>query len=393
MLCRTRVTTVRWRVGALHRTGETRDFDLHKFRTYHCAMSASAIEPAEGAPVRLEDIADDLGVSVATVSRALSGNPRISAKTKAAVQEAAARLGYRGGASQQRPKEPALGMIGVVVGALHNQFMTLLLTHLHDCLQELGYHITLLIDSLDDTDNLLAFKPLIEGHLDGLIFATATRDSSVVAEMQRLGVPVVLVVRSVENVDVDTVEVDNFQAGVVAAQHLYELGHRRLALIMGPRNTSTSWKRAEGALHWLAERGIPRESVSVVWGDFTTESGYSGCVGLFSKGRFGVTGIIAGNDTIALGVLEALKLRGLSVPAQVSVVGFDDMPLAGSPLIGLTTVRQPVEALAKTAARRLVERMRAQRNVRPTYDVLPVQLVRRDSSSTPPVDSPVGNEQ
>lgn len=329
--------------------------------------------------IRLEDVAAHLGISIATVSRALAGHPAISNETRAAVQAAAVALGYRVPIQGRRLRKSATKLIGVVVGTLHNSFMTVLLTQLHDALQEHGYNITLVIDSMTAPENVLAFRPLIDGYLDGLIFATATLDSPVVAEMQRRGIPVVLVVRSVDNVSVDTVEVDNIQAGMVAAEHLYQLGHRRIGLVMGPQNTSTSRDRVQGALNWLENHGIKRESVSLVFGDYTSHSGYSSAIAMLGESE-PVTGIIAGNDTIALGVLDAAKLRGITVPEQLSVIGIDDMPLAGSPLIELTSIRQPAEALARTAARRLVERIRVGTAAPPVHDVLPVQLVRRKST-------------
>lgn len=273
-------------------------------------------------------------------------------------------------------------MVGVVVGALHNRFMTLLLEHLHNALEEAGYHVTLLIDSMRDPQQLLAFRPLIEGYLDGLIFATATLDSPVVAELKRRGMPMVLVVRSVDGVDVDTVEVDNHQAGVEAARHLWELGHRRIGLVMGPENTSTSRDRARGSLEFLRDAGAKPTDVRVMWGDFTTESGYSNTMKLLAEGQ--VTAIAAGNDTIALGVLEAAQRKGISVPRQLSVIGFDDIPLAGSPLVNLTTIRQPVDSMARTAASLLVERMRPGSISSPAREVLPIQLVRRSTTAEPP---------
>lgn len=329
--------------------------------------------------VKLEDVAAELGISISTVSRSLAGHPAISNETREAVHATAVALGYRVPTQGRRARKSATKLIGVVVGALHNRFMTLLLTHLHDALQEFGYQITLMIDSMTDSENLLAFRPLIDGYLDGLIFATATLDSPVVAEMQRRGIPIVLVVRSVDNVSVDIVEIDNVHAGVLAAEHLYQLGHRRIGLVMGPQNTSTSRDRAQGALRWLVDQGIKPESVSLVWGDYTTESGYSSTISLLGESD-PVTGIIAGNDTIALGVLEAAKRRGINVPEQLSIIGIDDMPLAGSPLVGLTSIRQPAEAMARTAARRLVERIRVGAAAAPVHDVLPIQLVRRDST-------------
>jgi LacI family transcriptional regulator len=329
--------------------------------------------------VRLEDVAGRLGISVSTVSRSLAGHPAISAETRGAVQAIAAELGYRIPTQGRRAKKPSTKLIGVVVGALHNRFMTLLLTHLHDALQEFGYQITLVIDSMNDSQNLLAFRPLIDGYLDGLIFATATLDSPVVAEMQRRGIPLVLVVRSVDDVMADTVEIDNVYAGAVAAEHLYQLGHRRIGLVMGPKNTSTSRDRAKGVLSWFKDAGLPTDAISVVWCEYTTEAGYSSAVSMLNE-PMTVTAIVAGNDTIALGVLEAAKRRGIQVPDQLSIIGFDDMPLAGSPLIGLTSIRQPVESMARTAARRLVERIRVGGMGAPVHDVLPIQLVRRDTT-------------
>ncbi len=329
--------------------------------------------------VRLEDVAARLGISVSTVSRSLAGHPAISADTRRAVQAVAAELGYRIPTHGRRAKKPATRLIGVVVGALHNRFMTLLLTHLHDALQEHGYQITLVIDSMNDSENLLAFRPLIDGYLDGLIFATATLDSPVVAEMQRRGIPLVLVVRSVDDVMVDTVEVDNVHAGAVAAEHLYQLGHRRIGLVMGPQNTSTGRDRVKGALGWLKNAGLPADAISLVWCDYTTEAGYSSAISMLNESG-PVTAIIAGNDTIALGVLEAAHRLDVRVPEKLSIIGFDDMPLAGSPLVGLTSIRQPVEAMARTAARRLVERIRAGGMGAPAHDVLPIQLVRREST-------------
>jgi LacI family transcriptional regulator len=333
--------------------------------------------------VRLEDVAVRLGISVSTVSRSLAGHPAISSETRGAVQAVAAELGYRIPSRGRRTRKSATKLIGVVVGALHNRFMTLLLTHLHDALQEFDFQIMLMIDSMHDSENLLAFRPLIDGYLDGMIFATATLDSPVVAEMQRRGVPLVLVVRSVDDVRVDTVEIDNVHAGALAVEHLYQLGHRRIGLVMGPQNTSTSRDRAKGALKWLQDVGIQPASVPLIYGDYTSEAGYSSTMALLNNPN-PVTAIVAGNDTVALGVLEAAKRQGISVPEKLSIIGFDDMPLAGSPLVGLTSIRQPVESMARTAARRLVERIRAAGMGPPAHDVLPIQLVRRETTGPCP---------
>ncbi|AJW97117.1 periplasmic binding s and sugar binding domain of LacI family protein [Burkholderia gladioli] len=342
-------------------------------------ISAKRITSLRTSKVRLVDVADRLGVSVSTVSRSLAGHPAISSQTRDAVHAVAAELGYRIPSQGRRRRKSATKFIGVVVGALHNRFMTLLLTHLHDALREFDFQVILMIDSMNDPENLLAFRPLIDGYLDGMIFATATLDSPVVEEMQRRGIPLVLVVRSVDDVRVDTVEIDNVHAGALAVEHLHQLGHRRIGLVMGPQNTSTSRDRAKGALKWLQDAGVSPASVPVIYGDYTSESGYSSAMALLN-GPNPVTAIVAGNDTVALGVFEAATRQGINVPQKLSIIGFDDMPLAGSPLIALTSIRQPVESMARTAARRVVERIRAVGLGAPAHDVLPIQLVRRETT-------------
>ena len=211
---------------------------------------------------------------------------------------------------------------------------------------------------------------------DGLIFATATLDSPVVTELKRRGIPLVLVVRSVDDQGVDTVEIDNAHAGMEAARHLHELGHRRIGLAMGPRNTSTSRDRAHGAMNWLAQQGLKEKDMPLIWGEYTMESGYSSAMSLLG-GRTPVTAIMAGNDTVALGVMEAAHRSKIAIPDELSIIGFDDMPLSGTQMFALTTIRQPVEAMARTAARRLIDRMGSKIPPAPSHDILPIHLIQR----------------
>ncbi len=331
----------------------------------------------------LEGVAVVAGVSASTVSRALAGNPAISAPTRQLVHDTAAAMGYRLPTQGRKARKQATKIVGLVIGALHNSFMTSLLEYLHDAFHESGYHVTLIIDSMNEASSLQTLRPLIDGFLDGLVFATASLDSPVVSELKRRGIPLVLVVRSVDEQGVDIVEIDNSHAGAEAARHLYELGHRNIGLVMGQRDTSTSRDRAEGALQWLENQGIPREGVPLIFGEYTLESGYSNTILLMALPT-PVSAIIAGNDTIAMGVLDAAKRRGIAVPRQLSVIGFDDIPLAGSPLVALTTIRQPVEAMARTAARRLVQRMQGDTFSPSRHDILPIQLIQRDTTGPVP---------
>lgn len=324
----------------------------------------------------LGHVAERSGVSISTVSRALAGHPAISAQTRKNVQRAAAELGYRMPIQGRSSKKAATRIVGVVVDGLHNPFLTSLLEHLHHALLEAGYRITLIIDPMNDAGSLQTLRPMIDSLVDGLVFATATLDSPLVAELKRRGIPLVLVVRSVDDQGLDTVEIDNVHAGMEAARHLYDFGHRRIGLAMGPRTTSTSRDRALGAMQWLMQQGVKEKDTPLIWGEYTMESGYSSALSLLG-GRTPVTAIIAGNDTIALGVMEAARRSNIGVPEELSIIGFDDMPLSGTQMVALTTIRQPVEAMARTTARRLVDRMSGRIPPAPSRDILPIHLIQR----------------
>lgn len=336
--------------------------------------------------VRLRDLAAELNLSASTVSRALSGSDGISAKTREVVEKTAAAMGYA--APRRRPKKRKINtrMIGLVVSDLHNRFMTLLLEYIHDALLESGYHVTLIIDSMNsmtDTTALSMFRPLIDNYLDGLILGSVTLDTVFVQELQQLGVPLVLVARSLDAVNVDIVEADNIRGGAEAARHLYELGHRKIGLAMGPANTSTSRDRAGGAQQYLQSVGLPRESIRLVYDAYTSEAGYSCAVQMLAEDH-PVTAILAGNDTIALGVLDAARRMSIEVPTRLSVIGFDDVPFAGSPLVGLTTIQHPAQEMARTAARRILDRIKNGPLAPATRDVFPTQLVKRNTTAKPP---------
>ena len=184
-------------------------------------------------------IAEVVGVSQSTVSRALAGSEAISEETRLRVHEAARRLHYPKIRQGKRPTR----MIGVVVSALNNSFYVNFLDYLHDALRDLSFHMTLIIDSLLTVEDVAAFQPIIDNVLDGIIFTTATIDSEVVPTLSRRNFPIVLAVRSVDGLEIDKVVLDDFRVGEEAARHLYELGHRRIGFMMGPRNVSTSRDR------------------------------------------------------------------------------------------------------------------------------------------------------
>jgi LacI family transcriptional regulator len=297
-------------------------------------------------------VAAEVGVSQSTVSRALRGDPRVRPETRRLIEAAADRLGYRSAA--------ALGAstrtIGVVVADLTNPFFPSLLTPVHDELRLMGYRVVLFAERTDIASGQEALDRLLDRSLDGVLVTTATLGSRLGEVMRDRRLPVVLLNRYVDDMDVDRVVSDNHEGGRLAGRHLLDLGHRRIGLISGPSNTSTSRDRVAGFRQALTEEGVEVEEALVRTGPYSHQSGYQHTRTLLRLPD-PPTAIFCGNDIIGFGAVDAARSLGVEVPSEVSILGFDDVPMASWEAFQLTTVRQPLTEMATSAARMLAERI------------------------------------
>ncbi|OYQ22463.1 LacI family DNA-binding transcriptional regulator [Elstera cyanobacteriorum] len=330
--------------------------------------------------VTLESLAAQAGVSTATASRALAGNPRLSVQTRERITALAAEMGYEPRTKPAAGPRRRQGVIGLVVAGLKNSFSTYLLEYMHDECAAAGYNVVLIVDSLEDPNDRLT--ALVQEKLDGVILTTASIGSPIVDRLQADGMPFVLAVRNSHHPGVDVIEIDNAIAGEEAARHLYALGHRRIGFLMGPQNTSTSRDRFSGSRRFLASIDAPVAPELTLWGSYSHESGYSGLLTLMQRPE-PPTGIICGNDVIAIGALEAAHKHRINVPGDLSLVGFDDIPLAGWHAVQLTTIRQPIQEMARVSVRCLIDRIE-KRNQHPARrEILPAHLVMRATTAPP----------
>lgn len=322
-------------------------------------------------------------MSQSTVSRALRGDPRVRPETRRLVEEAAERLGYRW-ATMPPPLE-STRTIGVVVSDLTNPFFPSLLTPVHDELRLMGYRVVLFAERTDIPTGQEALNRLLDRSLDGVLVTTATLGSRLAEAVRQRRLPVVLLNRYVDGMDVDRVVSDNHEGGRLAGRHLLELGHRRIAMIRGPANTSTSRDRGAGFLEVLAEAGVEVDPALVREGPYSHQSGYQHARALLRLDD-PPTAVACGNDIIGFGAVDAARSLGVDVPGRVSIVGFDDVPMAAWEAFQLTTVRQPLTDMATTAARMLAERIESGGQLGPGRErVFPTSLVKR--STTERVDA------
>jgi LacI family transcriptional regulator len=328
--------------------------------------------------VTSRDIARAAGVSQPTVSRALRGDPRVAPATATLVRETAQRLGYVPDAAARTLITRRTGTVAVVVADIGNPFYTELVSALHGSLGRAGSR-TVLINERTDVRGDAGVQPLLRsGLVDGAIVATATLDEQTRMLLEGEPTPIVLVNRELDDVERDVVVSDNRMGGARAAQLLAELGHRRIAHIAGPANTSTARERAAGFGETLERLGVPLDPGRRRAGDFSHRDGYRWALELLDLDP-PPTAIFCDNDVIALGALDAARARGVAVPAELSIVGFDDIALAGWESFRLTTVRQPLSEMAEEAVRLMVDRI-AKPDGPARRIVFPTELIQRGTT-------------
>jgi LacI family transcriptional regulator len=358
---------------------------------------SSALDPGErspaqsGSPARREPashaagtetptswtVARVAGVSQSTVSRALRGDPRVREETRRRVDEAARRLGYVPNSLASSLVSRSTRTVAVIVSDLTNPFFPALLTPVYDELQLLGYRVVLFTERTDIPTGQESLRRLLDRSIDGVLVTTATLDSRFAIELKQRGLPLVLLNRYIDGLDVDRVVSDNYEGAVTGGRHLLELGHRRIGIIRGPSNTSTSRDRVAGLREALADHGVELDPDLVREGTYSHQSGYQHARELLRLSD-PPTAIVCGNDVVAFGALDAALSLGVRVPEDVSILGFDDIPMAAWEVFQLSTLRQPIGDMARAAVRMLAERIEHPADVGPGREqVFATSLVRR----------------
>ncbi|MDE2456399.1 MAG: LacI family DNA-binding transcriptional regulator [Burkholderiales bacterium] len=331
--------------------------------------------PGAAAPVTLQRVAERAGVSASTVSRILNGTAIVSAAKKQAVDDAIAQLGFV-------PNPVARGLaggrtlsVGVVTQAINSPFYGVALRGIEDELGGAGYSPLFVSGHWNADDEARCIETLRARRVDGIIvFSGRLGDSALRACARAL--PVVVTGRSLKAAGLHSLNFDNFEGGRLATRHLIGLGHRRIAFIGGEPEHPDAVERQRGYLAALEEAGLGVDARLFASGLYTEQSGLDATERLFGA-RASFSALFAANDQMAFGAALALHRRGLVVPQDVSLVGFDDVPSASYTIPPLTTVHQPIYEVGRIAAAAMLEMLRGLK----TRLQLPApQLVVREST-------------
>ncbi len=288
------------------------------------------------------DVARGAGVSQSTVSRVFNeSSAAVTAATRERVLTVARQMGYQPNAIARMMSSQQTNIVGIVMAEITNPFYPYVLEKFLSRLQESNRQALLFTAPVDQPlDDIL---PLILQHqVDALIVTSATLSSAMAAQAAQAGMPVILFNRTVPGSQASAVCADNVEGGRKIANLLLDSGHQRLAYISGSANTSTNIDREKGFSDRLSERGVLHWQRAEA--HYTYQSGYDAALSLLT-GDERPDGIFAANDITALGAIDAARALGLRVGEDVSIAGFDDIPMAGWSAYNLTTIRQDVDTM------------------------------------------------
>ena len=308
--------------------------------------------------VSLNDVAEKAGVSIATVSRVINNNPNVNPETRNRVQQIIKQLKFRPNrvAKRLRNKNASSNLLGVLIPDIQNPFYVEVLRGIEDVAYENKYALIMCNFSQDEKKEKMYLDILQSESIDGLIAAPASETDPKVISLVKGGLPIVCVDRGLIGVDVDVVLVENRNGAYSAVDHLAKAGYKRIAYISGLPQIPSSQQRERGYLDALTANGLEADKSLIRYSDSRHESSVKLCDELLSLPA-PPDAIFTGNNLITLGALENIHKRGLKIPEDVAIIGFDDMYWSISLNPPLTAVRQPAYEIGKRSAELLIQRI------------------------------------
>lgn len=329
------------------------------------------------------DVARSAGLSQSTVSRVFRGDGSVRPETREKVFEAARTLGYLPNPAARMLVSGRTGTIGIVVADLANAYYARVIDAMHAELSSLGYRMALIRDrggeGAPDDSAVLA-----EASVDGAIFMSAVRGSSSVADFVATGRPAVQTSRYDPDVPTDLILADEQRGAQLLVDHLAGLGHRRIALLAGSRNSASSVDRATAFRKAMAAAGLELPEELILHADRIDHgAGRAAAIDLMTREGPPPTALYGASDVLAIAAMDAAASLGRRIPEDLSVVGFDDTDPSGWAMVNLTTVHQPLDEMARHAVRTLLERIDGTAPRPSQRIVFPVELVVRGTTAPP----------
>ena len=328
----------------------------------------------------IDDIARLANTSKSTVSRVLSGNDRVNKNTRDKILEVIDKYNYRPNSVARSLASGKMDVVSVIVPNLLNPFYSTVVWHIERELYNNGYYMFLYCSNDNTEKERMCLEITHQNNFAGCIILSPIGIDYLNEYSSKLKCPVILLNRSFDGFPGDILTVNNFEAAYAATKHLIELGHRKLAVLSAETFAYTHRKRLQGFLQALDDNGIPSREEFIFTGDLSFEGGNSIGEQILSMHQDMPTAVFCTSDMLAIGMMQTLKLGGVRIPQEISVIGFDDIPPAQFAGIDLTTIRQPYEQIGVLAVQMLIQRIQNAEGPR-RHITLNCELIRRHSTA------------
>lgn len=326
----------------------------------------------------ISDVAEMLGVSKSTVSRAINGNSGVGDELRKKVLDLVDEIGYKPNTIAQSLSRGRVNIVALILGDIRNPFYADLAFNIQRILNSHGYMVMVFNSEYDVQCEIEFLKLTIQFNFAGLILITA--QTEIVEDMlHSMDVPMVLVNRILPSYTGDSVLTDNFQAGYMAVMHLLELGHKHIGFVRGPGVSSASSQRFEGYRQALRNFSLPFNEEYVYESDLKMETGITLARNFVKDLKVRPSAMVVVNDMTAIGFIDGCRENGLSIPEDLSIVSFDDIEFSAMKGIELTTISQHVDKMSEHAARLMLKQLE-EKDAKPERVILEPTLVIRKTT-------------
>jgi LacI family transcriptional regulator len=334
----------------------------------------------------IRKVADLAGVSTATVSHVINDTRAVSAPLTARVLNAMEQVDYQPDIIARSLRRRETLTLGLLVPSIEIPFFAHVAASIEAAANGAGYSVILCNTGWSLPREIHYLNNLLARRVDGLLCISLAMSAEHIAPVLRRRTPVVVFERTMPGVEVDAVEIDNFQGAYGATAHLLDLGHRRIGCITGLPNSNLNEQRIAGYRHALAQRGVPFDPALLRTGDYTAAAGVRESLDLLRLPE-PPTAIFAFNDLMAMGVMQAVQERGFRIPADMAVIGFDGLALTEHCYPSLSTVDQPVAEMSAAAIAMLLDRIKGGSSPA-RVQTFAARLVTRTSTGGWPPETP-----
>jgi LacI family transcriptional regulator, galactose operon repressor len=328
----------------------------------------------------LEDIARRSGSSRSTVSRVINGDSNVSDATRKKIMEVIKEVNFQPNMAARGLAVGRVNVVGLVIpmgvsAIFTDPFFPLLIQGVSSECNALDYSVMLWLAEPEYERRMIS-KMMYNGLVDGVIVSSMLMDDPIVKALAIGTLPFILIGRHPTNENVSYVDMDNLKSAFNAVQHLINMGRQRVATISGPGNMIVGQDRLQGYKDALVQNQIPLEESLIVEGDFTEEGGYQAMLSLLAGQP---DAVFVASDSMAMGAMRAIQAKGLRIPQDVALIGFDDIATSCRLTPTLSTVRQPIQEMGAKAAAAIIDRIHHP-DRQPKKIVMESSLVLREST-------------